>query len=141
MIYIIRKEHFNAAHKLYNPLWSKERNMEEFGVCSNENWHGHNYEIEVTIKGKINPDSGMLVNLKDLSRIMKEEIIDKVDHKNLNIDVPFLEGIITTTENVTMKFWEVLEDKINSLENTECSLHKIRVYETPRNFVEYYGEK
>jgi len=115
--------------------------MEEFGVCSNENWHGHNYEIEVTIKGKINPDSGMLINLKDLSKIMKEEIIDKVDHKNLNIDVPFLEGIITTTENVTMKFWEVLEDKINSLENTECSLHKIRVYETPRNFVEYYGEK
>ncbi len=115
--------------------------MVEFGVCSNENWHGHNYEIEVTIKGKINPDSGMLINLKDLSKIMKEEIIDKVDHKNLNIDVPFLEGIITTTENVTMKFWEVLEDKINSLENTECSLHKIRVYETPRNFVEYYGEK
>ncbi|MEC8679781.1 MAG: 6-carboxytetrahydropterin synthase [Bacteroidota bacterium] len=141
MIYIIRKEHFNAAHKLYNPLWSEEKNMEEFGVCSNENWHGHNYEIEVTIKGKINPDSGMLINLKDLSRIMKEEIIDKVDHKNLNIDVPFLEGIITTTENVTMKFWDVLEDKINSLENTECSLYKIRVYETPRNFVEYYGEK
>lgn len=141
MIYIIRKEHFNAAHKLYNPLWSEEKNMEEFGVCSNENWHGHNYEIEVTIKGKINPDSGMLINLKDLSKIMKEEIIDKVDHKNLNIDVPFLEGIITTTENVTMKFWDVLEDKINSLENTECSLYKIRVYETPRNFVEYYGEK
>ena len=141
MIYIVRKEHFNAAHKLYNPEWSKDKNMSEFGVCSNENWHGHNYEIEVTVKGKINPESGMLVNLKDLSKIMKEEIIDKVDHKNLNLDVPFLEGIITTTENVTIKFWEILDAKIKSLDNSECRLHKIRVYETPRNFVEYYGEK
>ena len=141
MIYIVRKEHFNAAHKLYNPKWSKDKNMIEFGACSNENWHGHNYEIEVTVKGKINPESGMLVNLKDLSKIMKEEIIDKVDHKNLNLDVPFLEGIITTTENVTMKFWEILDIKIKSLDNSECRLHKIRVYETPRNFVEYYGEK
>ena len=140
MIYIIRKEHFNAAHKLYNPSWSKERNKEEFGVCSNKNWHGHNYEIEVTLKGKINPDSGMLINLKDLSKIMKDEILDKVDHKNLNLDVPFLKGIITTTENVTIKFWEILDNKIKSIENSNCSLHKIRVYETPRNFVEYYGE-
>ena len=83
----------------------------------------------------------MLVNLKDLSKIMKEEIIDKVDHKNLNLDFPFLEGIITTTENVTIKFWEILDAKIKSLDNSECRLHKIRVYETPRNFVEYYGEK
>ena len=141
MIYIVRKEHFNAAHKLYNPKWSNDKNMSVFGICSNENWHGHNYEIEVTVKGKINPESGMLVNLKDLSKIMKEEIIDKVDHKNLNLDVPFLEGIITTTENVTMKFWEILDVKIKSLDNSECRLHKIRVYETPRNFVEYYGEK
>lgn len=141
MIYIVRKEHFNAAHKLYNPKWSNDKNMSVFGICSNENWHGHNYEIEVTVKGKINPESGMLVNLKDLSKIMKEEIIDKVDHKNLNLDVPFLEGIITTTENVTIKFWEILDEKIKSLDNSECRLHKIRVYETPRNFVEYYGEK
>ena len=141
MIYIVRKEHFNAAHKLYNPKWNNDKNMSVFGICSNENWHGHNYEIEVTVKGKINPESGMLVNLKDLSKIMKEEIIDKVDHKNLNLDVPFLEGIITTTENVTIKFWEILDEKIKSLDNSECRLHKIRVYETPRNFVEYYGEK
>ncbi len=141
MIYIVRKEHFNAAHKLYNPMWSKEKNIKEFGVCSNDNWHGHNYEIEVTVKGKINPDSGMLVNLKDLSRIIKEEIIDKVDHKNLNLDVSFLDGIITTTENITIKFWEILYKKIKSLDNSNCVLHKIRVYETPRNFVEYYGEK
>ena len=141
MIYIVRKEHFNAAHKLLNPNWSDEKNKEEFGVCSNENWHGHNYEIEVTVKGVINPETGMLINLKVLSTILKEEIIDKVDHKNLNIDVPFLEGIITTTENVTIKFWEVLDEKLKSLKNSKCILHKIRLYETPRNFVEYYGEK
>ena len=141
MIYIVRKEHFNAAHKLLNPNWSDEKNKEEFGVCSNENWNGHNYEIEVTVKGEINPETGMLINLKVLSAILKEEIIDKVDHKNLNIDVPFLEGIITTTENVTIKFWEVLDEKLKSLKNSKCTLHKIRLYETPRNFVEYYGEK
>ena len=95
MIYIVRKEHFNAAHKLYNPSWSEERNKEEFGVCSNENWHGHNYEIIVTVKGLVNKESGMIINLKTLSDIIKEEILDKVDHKNLNIDVPFLKGIIT----------------------------------------------
>ncbi len=141
MIYIVRKEHFNAAHKLINPKWSDEKNMEEFGVCSNENWHGHNYEIEVTVKGEVNPETGMLINLKVLSKILKEEILDKVDHKNLNLDVPFLKGIITTTENVTIKFWEILDEKLKSLENSKCTLHKIRLYETPRNFVEYYGEK
>ena len=83
----------------------------------------------------------MLINLKVLSKILKEEILDKVDHKNLNLDVPFLKGIITTTENVTIKFWEILEKKLKSLENSKCTLHKIRLYETPRNFVEYYGEK
>jgi len=141
MIYIVRKEHFNAAHKLLNPNWSDKKYMEVFGVCSNENWHGHNYEIEVTVKGKINPETGMLINLKVLSKILKEEILDKVDHKNLNLDVPFLEGIITTTENVTIKFWEILDKRLRSLENSNCTLHKIRLYETPRNFVEYYGEK
>ena len=141
MIYVCRREHFNAAHKLFNPKWSDKKNKEVFGVCSNENWHGHNYEIEVTVKGEINPETGMLINLKVLSAILKEEIIDKVDHKNLNIDVPFLEGIITTTENVTIKFWEVLDEKLKSLKNSKCTLHKIRLYETPRNFVEYYGEK
>ena len=139
MIYISRKEHFNAAHKLFNPLWSDERNREEFGVCSNENWHGHNYEIIVTVKGTVNKESGMIINLKMLSDIIKEEILDKVDHKNLNIDVPFLKGIITTTENVTIKFWEVLESRLK--EENICELHRIRLYETPRNFIDYYGEK
>ena len=139
MIYISRKEHFNAAHKLFNPLWSDERNREEFGVCSNENWHGHNYEIIVTVKGTVNKESGMIINLKMLSDIIEEEILDNVDHKNLNIDVPFLKGIITTTENVTIKFWEVLEKRLK--EKNICKLHRVRVYETPRNFIDYYGEK
>ena len=139
MIYISRKEHFNAAHKLYNPNWSEERNRKEFGVCSNENWHGHNYEIIVTVKGLINKESGMIINLKTLSDIIKEEILDKVDHKNLNIDVPFLKGMITTTENVTVKFWEVLESRLK-VDNI-CKLHRIRLYETPRNFIDYYGEE
>ncbi len=139
MIYISRKEHFNAAHKLYNPNWSEEKNRKEFGVCSNENWHGHNYEIIVTVKGLINKESGMIINLKTLSDIIKEEILDKVDHKNLNIDVPFLKGMITTTENVTVKFWEVLESRLK-VDNI-CKLHRIRLYETPRNFIDYYGEE
>ena len=139
MIYITRKEHFNAAHKLYNPDWSEEKNRDVFGVCSNENWHGHNYEILVTVKGKVDTDSGMIINLKSLSDIIKEEILDKVDHKNLNIDVPFLEGVITTTENVTIKFWEVLENRLK--QDNICKLHRIRLYEKPRNFKDYYGEK
>lgn len=141
MIYIVRKEHFNAAHKLLNPNWSDEKNKEEFGVCSNENWHGHNYEMIVTVKGEVDKESGMLINLKILSKIIKEEILDKVDHKNLNVDVPFLKGIITSTENVTIKFWEVIEKRLKSTKGANCSLHKIRVYETPRNFIDYYGGK
>ena len=96
MIYLTRKEHFNAAHKLYNPLWSKEKNYQVYGDCSNENWHGHNYELLVTIKGSINDDDGMVINLKLLSKIINDEIISKVDHKNLNIDVPFLKKNDTT---------------------------------------------
>ena len=122
MIYLTRKEHFNAAHKLYNPLWSKEKNYQVYGDCSNENWHGHNYELLVTIKGSIN-----------------DEIISKVDHKNLNIDVPFLKNKITSTENVVVEFWNILEKKISSLENYKCFLHCVKLYETPKNSVEYYG--
>ena len=141
MIYVTRKEHFNAAHKLYNSSWTEEKNKEEFGVCANKNWHGHNYEIMVTVMGEVNNDSGMIINLKTLSKIIREEVLDKVDHKNLNLDVPFLDGIVTTTENVTIKIWEILEKRLESLKNTHCKLHRIRLYETSRNFVDYYGKK
>ena len=139
MIYLTRKEHFNAAHKLYNPLWSKEKNYQVYGDCSNENWHGHNYELLVTIKGSINDDDGMVINLKLLSKIINDEIISKVDHKNLNLDVPFLKNKITSTENVVVEFWNILEKKISSLENYKCFLHCVKLYETPKNSVEYYG--
>lgn len=141
MIYITRKEHFNAAHKLYNSNFSHEKNLELYGTCSNENWHGHNYDLIVTVKGNINSETGMFINLKTLSDIIKLEILEKVDHKNLNLDVPFLEGKVTTTENVVIEFWKILDKKLRLLNDVNCQLHCIKLYETPRNFVEYYGEK
>lgn len=140
MIYISRKEHFNAAHKLYNPNLSEEKNLEIFGLCSNKNWHGHNYEIIVTVKGDRDKITGLVIDLKTLSNIINSEILDKVDHKNLNLDVPFLKNKITSTENVIVEFWKILEKKIKSLNISNCQLHSIRLYETPRNFVDYYGE-
>ena len=139
MIFLSRKEQFNAAHKLYNPLWSKEKNYKVYGECSNENWHGHNYELVVTVKGEINSKDGMVMNLKILSKIINDEIIKKVDHKNLNLDVDFLNNVITTTENVVIQFWKILHYKISKLEIPDCSLHCIKLYETPKNFIEYYG--
>ena len=106
MIYISRKEHFNAAHKLANPTWSKEKNEQVFGPCANENWHGHNFTIFVTVKGVPNPETGFVMNLKDLSDIIKNEVIEPLDHKNLNLDVPFLKGLLASTENVIIKIWE-----------------------------------
>ena len=139
MIYISRKEHFNAAHKLYNPNFNEEENFEIFGPCSNKNWHGHNYEVIVTVKGERDNKTGMVIDLKILSNIIKSEILEKVDHKNLNLDVPFLKNKITSTENVIVEFWKILDKKIKSLNLSNCKLHCVRLYETPRNFVEYYG--
>ena len=138
MIYLTRKEHFNAAHKLYNPSWSKEKNFQVYGDCSNENWHGHNYELFVTIKGKVNNDDGMVINLKLLSKIIGA-LFDLIVLKNL--DVPFLKNKITSTENVVIEFWNILEKKISSLEDYKCFLHCIKLYETPKNSVEYYGSQ
>ena len=113
MVYITRKERFNAAHKLWKPDWSEEKNLEVFGKCSNPNWHGHNYELFVTVKGEPNPDTGFVVDLKLLSTIIKEKIIVKVDHKNLNMDVDFMAGKMTSTEIVAMEIWKQLEPEIN----------------------------
>jgi len=137
---VSRKAHFNAAHRLYVKSWSDERNSKVFGKCSNPNFHGHNYEIIVNVKGSVDPVTGMVIDLKTLSNIIKSEILDKVDHKNLNLDVPFLKNKITSTENVILEFWKILEKKIKSLNISNCQLHSIRLYETPRNFVDYYGE-
>ena len=141
MIYLTRRERFNAAHRLYKEGWSDEQNFEVFGKCSYPNWHGHNYDLIVTVKGNINLETGMFINLKTLSDIIKSEILEKVDHKNLNLDVPFLEGKVTTTENVVIEFWKILDEKLRLLNDVNCQLHCIKLYETPRNFVEYYGEK
>lgn len=138
MVYVNRKEHFNAAHKLFNPNWSRERNEEVFGPCANENWHGHNFELIVTVKGEPDPDTGFVVDLKKLSTLIKSEVIDKVDHKNLNMDVSFLEGKMASCEVIIAEFWKILEPKVKQLQ-PGSSLHKLTLYETPRNFVEYYG--
>ena len=139
MLYIHRKEHFNAAHKLWKPEWSDEKNFEIFGPCANENWHGHNFELIVTVKGKPDPETGFVVDLKKLSRLIKAEIIDKVDHKNLNLDVPFMKGKMASCENLVAEFWKILDPKIKEI-NSAAMLHQIRLYETPRNFVDYFGE-
>lgn len=137
MIYISRQEHFNAAHKLYNPKWSDERNHEVFGPCANTNWHGHNYDLIVTVKGNPDPETGFVVDLKALSVLIRTRIIDLVDHKNLNLDVPFMAGKMASTENLVIAFWEILARELPSI--TTAQLHALKLYETPRNFVEYYG--
>ncbi|GAL87415.1 6-pyruvoyl tetrahydrobiopterin synthase [Sporocytophaga myxococcoides] len=138
MIYVSRKEHFNAAHKLYNPNWSEEKNKEVFGPCANSNWHGHNFDLTVTVKGTPDPDTGFVIDLKKLSKIIRTEVVEKLDHKNLNLDVDFMLGKMASTEILAMEIWKILDKEIKSI--SKARLHCITLYETPRNFVEYYGE-
>lgn len=139
MVYVSRKEHFNAAHKLYNPSWSREKNIEVFGPCANENWHGHNFELIVTIKGKPDPDTGFVVDLKKLSTLIKNEVVEKLDHKNLNVDVDFMQGKLASCEVLIVEIWRILDAKLPAITRFG-RLHGIRLYETPRNYVEYFGE-
>lgn len=136
MVYLTRLEHFNAAHKLYNPNWSKERNDAVFGICANENWHGHNFELFVTIKGKVNEDTGFLFDVKKLSELMKIHVIEKLDHRNLNLDVDFMRGKMCSTENLAMGIWQQLAPHLPE----DVKLHCVKLYETPRIYVEYFGE-
>jgi 6-pyruvoyltetrahydropterin/6-carboxytetrahydropterin synthase len=136
MIYITRKEHFNAAHKLWRADWSNEKNLEVYGKCSNPNWHGHNYSLFVTVKGEINPETGYVADLKKLSSIIKTYAVDLLDHKNLNLDVSFLKGKMASTEVVAIEIWKQLELHVNQL---GCKLHCIKLYETENNYVEYFG--
>jgi 6-pyruvoyltetrahydropterin/6-carboxytetrahydropterin synthase len=137
-VYITRREHFNAAHKLWREEWSEEQNYSVFGKCSNKNWHGHNYTIFVTVKGVPSAETGFVIDLKDLSRIIRQEVIEPLDHKNLNLDVPFLEGIMASTENIAICIWEQIEKKITLAGGQLC---RIRLEETENNFVDYYGGK
>jgi len=139
MLYVNRKEHFNAAHKLWNPKWNKEKNFEVFGPCANENWHGHNFELIVTVKGHPDPDTGFVVDMKKLGNVIKSEVIEKVDHKNLNLDVPFLKDQLASCENLVKAFWEILAPEVEKL-SLSAQLHQLRLYETPKNFVDYFGE-
>jgi len=135
MVYLTRAEHFNAAHKLYNPSWSKEKNDEVFGKCANDNWHGHNYELFVTVKGEPDPDTGFLVDAKKLSTIINQHVIEKLDHRNLNLDVDFMQGKMCSSENLVIEIWGQLRPNLPS----NIQLHCIKLYETPRIYVEYFG--
>jgi len=135
MVYVTRRETFCAAHRLFNPEFSDDQNEKVFGKCSNPNWHGHNYVLEVTVAGHPNPETGFVVNLVELKQIVKENIIVKVDHKNLNIETDFMKGLIPSTENIVIAIWNQLVDKIPG-----GRLYSVRLSETENNFFEYRGE-
>ncbi len=135
MVYITRIEHFNAAHKLYNPAWSREKNDEVFGKCANENWHGHNFELYVTVKGEPHPETGFVYDAKKLSQVIKDQVIEKLDHKNLNEDVDFMKDKLCSIENLVIGIWDEL---VRHLPET-VNLHALKLYETPRIYVEYFG--
>ncbi len=137
MIFITRRERFNAAHRLYRPELTDKQNEEVYGKCSNPNWHGHNYELFITVKGEIKQEIGYLVDLKQLSEVVREKIIDKIDHKNLNLDVPFMQNRIVSTENIAIAIWEQLVEPVKAL---GAELHCVKLCETENNFVEYYGK-
>lgn len=136
MLTLTRRERFNAAHKLYREDWSEEQNKEVFGKCANKNWHGHNYELFVTIKGEINPLTGFILDLKWLSDLLNEKVVEALDHKNLNLDVPFLKGKMCSTEVLTVEIWKLIADDIKG-QNAE--LYSLKLMETENNYVEYYG--
>jgi 6-pyruvoyltetrahydropterin/6-carboxytetrahydropterin synthase len=136
MVYLTRKERFNAAHKLWVDEWRIKKNFKVFGKCANKNWHGHNYDLYITVKGTPDPQTGFVMDAKKLSKIIKKVITDKVDHSNLNLDIDFLpNGMQPTTENLVILFWKQLEPKIKG-----CKLHSVRLWETETIYAEYFGE-
>ena len=137
-IYITRRETFNAAHKLYQPNWTEEENNLVFGKCANKNWHGHNFTLFVTVKGVPNKETGFVMNLKTLSEIINARVIESLDHKNLNLDVSYLTGIMASTENLAIAIWDQLA---NEIAKNSGELAKIKLIETENNFVEYFGGK
>ncbi len=134
-VYITRRETFAAAHRLFKPELTDEENFKKFGKCSNPNWHGHNYTLEVTVSGEINTDTGFVLDIKQLKELIREFVISKVDHKNLNLDTDFMSGLIPTSENITMAIWNQLHDKIPG-----GKLYSVKLYETENNYFEYKGE-
>ncbi len=135
VVYITRRETFAAAHRLFKPDLSDEENLKLFGKCSNPNWHGHNYILEVVVAGEVDSDTGFVMDLKELKEIVREHVISKVDHKNLNLDTDFMNGKIPTSENIVIAIWNELADKIE-----KGKLHSIKLFETENNYFEYKGE-
>jgi 6-pyruvoyltetrahydropterin/6-carboxytetrahydropterin synthase len=138
MIFLTRRERFNAAHRLFRPEWSDEKNAEVYGKCSNPNWHGHNYELFVTVKGIVKPAIGYLIDLKQLSNLIRERVTDKLDHKNLNLDVDFMQERLASSENIAIAIWDQLEEPIRTL---GAELHCVKLCETENNYAEYFGSK
>lgn len=136
MVFITRREKFNAAHKLYRAEWSDEKNLEVFGKCSNPNWHGHNYELFVTVKGNPSAETGFVIDLKQLSHLIMEKVIVLIDHKNINLDVDFMKGKLASTEILAIAIWEQLQ---YGIKEHGGELHCVRLHETENNFVEYFG--
>jgi len=135
--YITRRERFNAAHRLFSNELSDEENLKIYGKCSHPNWHGHNFELFVTVKGEIDKKIGYVTNLTNISKLIKELVIDKIDHRNINLDVDFMQGKIASTENLALAIWEDLKKPIEDL---GVKLHCVKIQETENNFVEYFGE-
>ena len=135
MVYVTRRERFSAAHRLFKPNLSDEENFELYGMCSNPNWHGHNYVLEVVVGGEVDPDTGYLLDLKILKEIIRKNVIDKVDHKNLNLETDFMKGIIPSAENISIAIWKQLVNKI-----PKGKLYSVKLYETENNYFEYKGE-
>jgi 6-pyruvoyltetrahydropterin/6-carboxytetrahydropterin synthase len=137
MAFIIRREHFSAAHRLFLPELSDAENSEIFGKCSNPNWHGHNYILYVTIRGNTDPRTGLIIHLRHVSKLIDEKVLQKVDHKNLNLEVDFLKGKVPTSENIAMGIWHELESEIAMM---GAKLHCIRLEQSENNIIEYYGD-
>ena len=138
MVFITRREHFNSAHRLFRPEFSDEENLRVFGKCSNPLWHGHNYCLMVTVKGEVNPETGFVMDLKNLSHILDEYILQKLDHRNINLEVDFMKGKLASTENLAIAIWNEIESLI--IKNG-AFLHRVRLEETENNIFEYYGAK
>lgn len=136
LLYLTRKEHFNAAHRLWNDNWSEEKNFEMFGKCANPHYHGHNFDLYVTVKGQPNPDTGCVMDLKVLKVIIRDQVTDQLDHQNLNLDVEWLKGQMPSIESMAVAMWP----RISNALPEGVQLHKITLWETQNNFVEYFGE-
>jgi len=134
-VFITRQVHFNSAHRLHNPAKSQAWNVKQYGLCTNPHWHGHNYVLEVTVRGEPDAETGYVLDLGELKRILHRAVVDACDHRNLNTDVPFLRGVIPTTENLVIAFWHQIAPHLPPA----AKLHGVRLYETPRNFADYFG--